>query len=559
MPRDRAFPPLFAIARTRASVNEEVATELAFHLEMTMKDLIARGMGEAEARAEAQRRFGNRGEVDATCRRLARERDQRRTRAEYLDELRQDTTFALRQLGRSKLFTAIAICTLALGIGAAACIFSVLDAVVLRPLPFAHPERIVTMVPTKKGIETASSGAEFAAIRRQSRIFDAVAATISGFGFTYDSAGEPVVIGGAKVSADFMRVYGASPVLGRGFVSSDDVPGAPHVVVLSHRMWMRDFHSDSTILGRQIMLNGEKYAVIGVMPTSFDLLRDGDDLLTPLQLTQEELAQYGNDYLGLVGRLAPGVTVAQATAATRAAEHSLELANPAAGSGHAVNVRALRDQLVDNYRRRLFVLLGAVGFVLLIACVNVANLLLARGSVRGKELAIRAALGAGRGRLVRQLLAESSVLALAGAALGIAVAFALVKGFVAIAPVAVPRLDQAGINGVVLGFMVAAALATSVLIGVLPALRGAKSALRPNLGEGGRWSSGSGVDRVRNMLVGAEVALAMTLLSGSGLLIRSVWNAQHVDPGFSTHNVFAARLLLPGLQYPDSTRVLEAY
>jgi putative ABC transport system permease protein len=559
MRRSPARRPEFSLSRIRTSPDEEVAAEFAFHLEMTMKDLIRRGMNEADARAEAQRRFGNSAGVDAACRRLARERDQRRSRSEYWHELRQDVSFALRQLGRARLFTCIAICTLALGIGATACVFSVLNAVVLQPLPFPHPERIVAIAPTKQGTEIgAGSGAQLSAMIGLSQIFDAVAATIDGFGFTIVHDNEPVVIGGGKVTSGFLHVYGVSPILGRGFLPSDDQPGAPHVVVLSHRMWRRDFAGDSAVLGRSIRLNGEVYAVIGVMPSSFDILRNGDDLWVPLQLTTAQLGEYGSGYLALIARLRSGVSVNQATAAAHVAEHRLELANPVVGGGHSVNLHEFREQLVDNYRGRLFVLLGAVGFVLLIACVNVANLLLARGTVRARELAIRAALGAGRGRLVRQLLVESVVLTLAGAALGIGVAFALLKGFVAIAPDGLPRLDQAGINGMVLAFVLSIAVATSVLVGLLPAVRGAGSALQANLREGGRWSSGGG-DRLRTSLVAAEVALAMTLLTGSGLLIRSAWSAQHVDPGFTAHNVFAARLLLPGTRYPDSAEVLNAY
>ncbi len=560
MPRDHARRTEFRLPRSRTSVDEEVAAELAFHLEMTMKDLVRRGMSDSDARAEAQRRFGNRADIDAACRRLARERDQRRSRAEYWNELRQDASFALRQLGRAPLFTCIAICTLALGIGATACIFSVLDAVVLRPLPFPHPERIVAITPTKQGAEVgAASGAQFSAMRGLSQIFDAAAATIDGFGFTYLHGNEPLVIGGGKVTGDFLHVYGASPILGRGFLPSDDQPGAPHVVLLSHRMWLRDLAGDSTVLGRTIQLNGEAYSAIGVMPASFDMLRNGNDLWVPMQLTSAERTEYGSGFLALIGRLKPGVTIGQAAAAARAAEHTLERANPVVGGGHGMNVQEFRDQLVVNYRGRLFVLLGAVAFVLLIACVNVANLLLARGTVRAKELAIRAALGAGRARLVRQLLVESVMLTFAGAVCGVGVAFALLKGFVAIAPQEVPRLDQAGMNGAVLAFVMAVAVVTSVLIGLLPAVRGADSALQASLREGGRWSSGGGRDRLRATLVAAEVALAMTLLTGSGLLIRSAWSAQHVDPGFSAHNVFAARLLLPGTRYPDSAQVLNAY
>ncbi|MFI5230807.1 MAG: ABC transporter permease, partial [Gemmatimonadales bacterium] len=527
---------------------------------MTMKDLMNDGMSERDARAEALRRFGDRASVDASCRQLAHERDRHRSRVEYLAELRQDVVFAVRQLARARTFALIAICTLALGIGATACVFSLLDAVVLRPLPFTNPDRVVTLMPTKRGVDVGvAAGAELAAMRRLPDIFAAVAATVSDAGFTFTRGAEPVVISGGKVTSDFLRVFGVSPMLGRGFLPADDQPGASHVVILSHRMWVRDFAADAGVIGRSIELDGERYDVIGVLPQSIELVRDRDDLFVPFQLTAKYLDTFGDRSMNLVARLAPGVSLARANAAATTAEERLAQRFPDAGAGIGMQVREYRDDLVGSYRGRLLVLFGAVGFVLLIACVNVANLLLSRGTARAKELAIRAALGAGRGRLVRQLLVESLVLGVVGAALGVGLAYGLVRGFVAISPSDVPRLDQARIDAWVLAFTLVVAMACSLLVGLIPALRSASAALTSMLREGGRWSSGGGRDRLRAVLVACEVALAMTLLTGAGLLIRTAIRVQRVDPGFTARRVFAGRVMLPAARYPDSTRIVDAF
>jgi putative ABC transport system permease protein len=555
-PRDRQLAP----PRNRFAVDREVAAELDFHLQMTMSDLMNQGMSERDARAEAASRFGDRASVDAACRQLAHERDRHRSRVEYLSELRQDAVFALRQLARSRTFAIVAICTLALGIGATACVFSLLDAVVLRPLPFNAPDRVVTLLPTKRGVEVGvAAGAELTAMRKLPDIFDAVAATVSDAGFTFSRGGEPVVVSGGKVTSDFLRVFGLSPILGRGFLPADDQPGAPHVVLLSHRMWVRDFAGDANVLGRSITLDGERYDVIGVLPQSMELIRDRDALFVPMQLTSKQLDTYGDRSMNLVARLAPGATLARANAAATTAEERLAQRFPTAGAGIGMEVHEYQDDLVGSYRDRLLVLLGAVGFVLLIACVNVANLLLSRGTARAKELAIRAALGAGRGRLVRQLLVESLVLGVAGAALGVAVAYGLLRGFVLISPSDVPRIDQARIDGWVLAFTLVVAVASGLLIGLIPAVRSATAALNAMLREGGRWSSGGGRDRLRAVLVACEVALAMTLLTGAGLLIRTAISVQRVDPGFTARRIFAGRLMLPAAQYPDSASDVDAF
>jgi predicted permease len=551
----------------RTSVEDEVDAELEFHLEMTIHELTERGMTRDHARAEARRRFGDLETVNAQCRRFGHQRNRNRARTEYLGELRQDVVFALRQLASAPSFTSVAICTLALGIGATTAVFSALDAVVLRPLPFAAPDRVVRIQPTKRGAPIgAASGAEFAAMRDLHAVFARVGAVVPGAGFTLTGAETPEVIGGAYATADYLRLFGVPPQLGRDFLVADDEPGAPHVVILSHRLWSRKFAADPAILGHRLQLNGEPYQVIGVMPASFDVTSTGDELWAPLRLSSRELTDADGHFLQLVARLRPEVSLQRASAAINAAERVLtttarlsEWIAPDVPSDIGATVRRYADHLVGDNASRLLLLLGAVGFVLLIACTNVANLLLARATVRARELAIRAALGAGRARLLRQLLAESVVLALLGALLGVALAYALVRGVVAIAPKDVPRLDQARVDGRVLAFTLGVTAITSILVGLLPAYRAAGAAAVASATRAGRSGGGPPRDRLRLSAVTAEVALAMTLLTGAGLLIRTAWQVQHVDPGFSPSHVLAARLLLPAARYADPASIVRTY
>jgi predicted permease len=543
----------------RPRVEDEVDDEFAFHVDMVMQLLVAQGMSAADARAEAARRFGDIAVVAAECRRFGRQRDRNRSRAEYMSELKQDIAFALRQLRRTPGFAITAIITLALGIGATAAVFSALYAVVLSPLPFANPDRIVQFEVIRRGSpEDIFTGAEISALRARTDAFSYVAAVRHGAGLTITGRDAPEVIGGVLASADYFRVLGASPEIGRSFVDSDDHPGAPRVIVLSHRFWKSRFAGDPSILGQTLRVEDEQYTIIGVMPADFDIGTE-NKFWSPLRLSAEQLASHSGRSLSVIARVAPGVTMAQASDAARAAVRLTAERNPSASQEISASVRRYADTIVGDYRQRLLVLLGAVGLVLLIACVNVANLLLARGTVRSRELAIRAALGAGRGRLVRQLLAESLVLALAGAVVGVGIAFALVKVLVALAPSGVPRLDHAGVNGVVLAFTFGIAILSSIAIGLVPSLRNAGPALQTSLREGGRGAGGARRDPLRAFLVATEVALAMTLLTGSGLLIRTAIHLQRVDPGFKPANLMTARLLLPAARYREPALIAQAY
>jgi len=542
----------------RTSVQDEVEGELAFHLEMATRELMEQGMSRANARVEAERRFGDSSSINAQCRRYGEERDRRANRAEYRHELQQDVAFALRQLARARSFTAVAGVTLALGIGATAAVFSALDAVALRPLPYPDADRIVNVQPTRKGQPTDPSPPEFFAFRGVPA-FEHMAAAVLQAGTTMRIGDVPEMITGAHVSADYFAVFGVHPLIGRTFTTEEDVPGS-NVAVISYRLWMNHFNGDRGVLNRRVEIDGTPHIILGVMPPSFDLTRGSEDIWTPIAFLPDDATKYGEHYLRVIARLRGGVTLEQAAAATVPAERELSTHltyRTLSLTDYGVVVHRYRDGLVGDYQSLLLVLLGAVSFVLLIACGNVANLLLARGSARTKELAIRAALGAGRGRIVRQLLTESLVLAVAGAVGGLVVAYALQRVILAVSPEDVPRLDHARIDARVLAFTLGVSVLAALVFGLVPALRSARPHLQQTLREGGRGSLTR--DRLRPILVAAEVALAITLLVGSGLLIRSAWLMEHVDPGFDPRGVLTARLILPAARYQTAAQVTRAY
>jgi putative ABC transport system permease protein len=471
-----------------------------------------------------------------------------------MDSFQRDLLFAVRQLTRARSFTLAAVGTLGLGIGATVAVFSIVEAVVFRPFPFTNPDRVVDLHPVQHGAPIAvASNLEFATWRALPRVFDGVAAISGQSSFILVRADAPEVVNGVRATSDLTRVLGTTPELGRGFSPDDDRPGAPHVVILGHRLWVRDYNSDRAILGRHIGLDGDSYDVIGVMPASVDAVTGDNDLWTPLALSSTDLLDFRSRNLQVVARLAPGTSMSQATSAVDASERSLAAQFPMWGSGYTGQVRRFSDDVVDAFRPRLLILLGAVSFVFLIACVNVANLLLARGSTRARELGIRTALGAKRSTLVAQLLTETTVLALLSGAIGVGFAFVLVPGLIAASPPGVPRIDAARIDGPVLAVALLVATVGSLLVGVFPALRATAR-------EGAR---GMTYDRrrgrARYALVVAEVALAMALLTGAGLLIRTAWELSHVDPGFDSGHVLTAQVLLPPVRYGDLRTAVVAY
>lgn len=545
----------------RASSKDEVEADIGYHLDMLTREMMDRGLPEQQARAEAERRFGDVRAVAAESRKLADERDHNNRRAELRSELGQDIAFAIRQLRRAPLFSAMAVLTLALGFGATAAVFSALYAVVLKPLPFPDAERVVTVRSMRRGERAGTTAAEFFALQEKTKpAFDHLAAMVE-TGFTVKAGDTPELVEGRRVSADYFRVLGVAPAIGRSFTADEDVPGSDNVVVVSHRAWTTRHSADPNLIGQSILVDGAPRTVIGVMPASFDLTSDFEELWVPLALTRAQAQQSGARFLDIRARLREGVSMEQASAAaTQAIRVATEL-DPSRRADVAdlgAEVGLFIDDFVGDYKSLLLILLGAGAFVLLIACTNVANLLIARGSVRARELSIRAALGAGRRRLLRQLITESGVLALAGATLGLGLAFALLRAVLAVSPEGVPRLDQARIDIRVLGFTLLCAAVSTGIFGLVPALRLAGTDLESALRAGGRALHG-GRDRLRAALVGVEVALAMTLLVGAGLLIRSAWLMQKVEPGFDPRGVHTARVLLPQSRYAEASAVVAFY
>ena len=542
----------------RGSVEDEVDAELEFHLEMRARELEARGLSRAEAVEAAVRRFGDIDRVNATCRSIGQQRERGMRRTEYFTELTQDLTFAARQLLRNPGFTAVALLTLSLGIGATAAIFSAVQAVVLRPIPVPEPARILAVYTTfRQGQGNTSAGNYADGVENVSSFSATTAIRYSSFNVGDAAEAERVI--GARVTAGFFEVFGVAPVRGRVFTAEEDRPGGANVVVLSDRFWNRRFAADPAIVGKEVRLDGQLYEVVGVMPAAFDFTAQTEELWVPMAFTAERRAMHDEHQYGIYARLAPGATVQQALAELERNAASLRVRFPKEDSEIGFTGMTVMEELVGDYRRRLFVLLGAVGLVLLIACGNIANLLLARGASRAGELAVRAALGAGRGRIVRQLLTESLLLATLAAAAGLALAAWGINALVAAAPPGVPRLEQASIDPVVLAFTVAVTLASAIIFGLAPALRAAKTNVQGVLKEGGRSGDGAVRDRLRTAVIVGELALALVLLVGAGLLIRSGIALQRVNPGFDPSHVLTARLSLPSADYAEPARVAQTF
>jgi putative ABC transport system permease protein len=543
----------------RPPVEIEVDDELAFHVEMRARELTEGGMEPDAARRAAAARFHDLEATRRECRRIARGRDSNERRREWWGELSQDLAFAFRQMGRSPGFTAVTVLTLALGIGATTAIFSVLRAVVLLPLPFPEPERLHAVSTTWRGSPGGTSAGNYLYIRERQGSYAALAAVdYTPFNLSEGDAPERVL--GAAATHDYLPLLGLAPALGRIFGADEDAPGKDRVVVLSHRLFVRRFGADPGVLGRSLLLSGVSREVIGVMPASLDAVSAGEQLWVPIAFTPERRAMYDEHYLSLFGRLRPGVTLAQARADLERVVRDLVRDHPRDNPDRGATASPLLDDVVGDYRERLTVLLAAVGLVLLIACANVANLLLGRGASREHELAVRAALGAGRGRLARQLLTESVLLGALAVAVGLLVAQVGLGLLVATAPAGVPRLEEARIDGGVLAFAAVMGLVSSVLFGLAPALQASRVDLRPGLGEGGRTvAGGTSRDRLRRGLVAAEVGLALTLLVGAGLLVRTGVNLARADVGFDPEGLLTARVGLPREGYAGHERTARAF
>ena len=529
--------------------------EIAFHLEARARDFESEGLPPAEARERAEARFGDVHGVRRACRRLgeARERDMRLR--ETLSELAHDVRHAGRQMRRAPGFAVVAAGTLALGIGAATALFAALHAVVLRPLPFANPERLVILRTAVGTANSAFSVGNFVDVDGRVASYEALAAK-QNTSITLQDGDVPERLTAARVTHDYFKVLGTPPMFGRVFTESEDEPGQPPVVVLSQRLWQRRFAGDPSLVGRTLRLDGLPHQVIGIMPSRFDLDSSGEELWLPIAFTPTQRAQHDEHYLLVFGRLKEGASVESARAELPTVAATLEREHPRQNTGRSIRLEPLAEVLVSGYATQLAILLGAVGLVLLVACANVAGLLLARGAARGRELAVRAALGAGRGRIARQLLAETLVLAGAGAALGLVVAAGLLRLLVAFAPAGVPRLEEARLDLVVCGFAVASALVAGLLAGSAPALGASRLDLRSGLG--GR-SVPVASDRGRRGLVAAQVALSLVLVTGAALLARTNVALNREPLGFDPAGLLTARVALPTARYPDPETTTRAF
>ena len=540
--------------------SRDVDEELTFHIEMRTRELIARGETPERARELALMRFGSLDVPRAECVAINERQGRRHALGEYLGELRQDVGFALRTLRRTPVFTAVAVLTLALGIGANTSIFSVVYAVLLQSLPYRDADRlyeISTVYPD--GTSYPLSPPDFMSIRAQSRVLEDAIAVSQGTVTMPAAAGGMVEVTGALASAGFGDFVGLRTSAGRLFAREEHTPGREGVVVLSHAFWQREF-GGAHVIGRTLELNGNPYEVIGVLAPGQGIASD-IDVYGPLSYdeTFDAGTQAGRrgEYLTVIGRVRPGLSPERIDADLKAIGRDLGARYAPTNDGLTFGAAPLRDRITGGVRTPLLVLLGAVGFVLLIACANVANLLLARASARQGELAVRSALGAGRARLVRQLLTEASVLALVGGACGLGLAWFGTRALVTAQAGNIPRLEQAGMNFTVLLVTLGISLLTGLLFGSVPALQGTRANLTGALREEARGVLGGARQRLRSVLIVAEIAVAVLLLVGAGLLLRSFTELTRVDPGFRSEQAVAFRIQMTPTRYPEGPQVRD--
>src|SRR5271157_556165 len=540
----------------RDRLESDLDDELRFHVEMRARDNVTSGMSDGEARYAAHRAFGNLT--------LVREETRDMWGFTWLERLGQDVRYGLRVLAKNRGFTAVAVVALALGIGANTAIFSVVNTVLLRRLPYRDPDRLVWVtqfIPAQGN--TLVFDSDYLAWLRQNQVFDGMAAYRSP-DFTLTGAGDPERLEAARVTAGFFSVLGVEPMLGRGFLPAEDRPGGPQVCVLSHELWQRRFGADPTIVGWSITLDGKPYIVLGVMPARFEFVSNFKPALyVPFDLRETVGVAPGELHMfpWVIARLKPGITIERAQSDLAVIGRGLQAGYKGGYAkmmaGARPQVMSLHQRKVGNVRPALLILLGAVGFVLLIVCANVANLQLARAVARQREMAIRTALGAGRWRLARQLFTECLLLAVFGGAAGVALAAWAVSALRTLGPSDIPHLADVGLAYRVLLFTALVSIATGMIFGLVPVFTAAKTDPNESLKEGGsRLASGRGGQLLRGGLTIAELALALVLLTGSGLLIRSFVRLTTIDPGFDAHHVLTARIGLPEDQYlkPEQQR-----
>jgi len=462
-----------------------------------------------------------------------------------MDSIIKDIRFGLRSLLKRPAFTAVAVITIGLGIGANSAIFSVVNAVLLRPLPYDDPSRLISF-------RSNQSAPDLADVESQTKTFSRLGGMVLQ-PLDYTAGTEPIQLQIGQVTGGFFETLGVKPERGRFINSDDDRNGAPFVVVLSHAVWVKQFSSDEQILGKAIPLSGNMYTVIGVMPPAFVTPRVNTEAWTPVHISNPVAANHrGVHFLRTYGRLAPGVTIEQARAEMHLIDQNLAAAYPDENKNRNTVLFALHERIVGDTRQSLFILFAAVSFVLLIACANFANLLLARASERQREFVIRGALGAGRWRLIRQLLTESVLLSLAGGAVAVVLAIWGTRLLLAFKPENLPRLSEIGVDARVLGFTLGISILTGLIFGLVPALAAARGSVGESLKEGGRSATaGSARQRLRSTFVVVELAVALVLLVGAGLLIKTFWKLRSVEPGFNPDRLITMRVELPEARYED--------
>ena len=524
----------------RKSAEMELDDELRFHLERQVEKYVQSGMSREEARRRARVEFGG---VE-----LAKEECRDARGVNFVESVGQDLRYGVRTLGKNPGFTAVAILTLALGIGANTAVFTVVNGVLLRPMPFPEPERLVLVSLTPRGgpfeWQPGVSDRDYLPFRGQDQTFERIASFTSRATANLTGAGDPAQIPVAYVTSDFFPTLRANPEIGRGFLAEEEEPGRDNVAVLSNELWKERFGADLGILGKTVRLDGISRTVVGVMPPGFAF--PDAKVWMPLKVRIDEHNFFTRP---VVGRLKPGVTPRQAQAELEAFADRRPLGPGETKQERLPQIIPLKDLLVANIRPSLLVFAGAVAFVLLIACANVANLFLARAAGRGQEMALRSTLGAGRWRLVRQLLTESTLLSLAGGACGILIAFWSVPALLALAPAGkVPRMEMVRMDGWVLAYTFGISVITGIVFGLAPAFHATRRDARETLSQAGRSVTG-GHERLRGALTVSEIALALVLLTGAGLMLKSFLRLRGVNPGFSPHSVMTITVDLPDSVY----------
>ena len=546
-----------------ADPKRDVDEELAFHMAMRVDEYERAGLSHDDAKEATMKRFGDVHEIRDEVATLAQKRYTRHRRALRLDALILDVKYALRSLLTNPAYTITVVLTLALGIGANAAVFSVAFGVVMRALPYRDADEIVRVWEknARRNLEFFSvSPATYADWKKESRAFTAMAAFERQRDATLTTKDEPLSVSITAVTPDIFPLLGTSPALGRALVADDAQASSPAVAVMSHDLWATSFGSDPAVVGRDVIVDGKRYSVVGVMPRRFSVPGTNAELWMPLSFTGVP-DSHGFRYLRVLGRLAPGVTATDANAQLDVISARIAATFPADAAGWSANILRVPEMIVGTqFRRAMLTLIGVVALVLLIACSNAANLQLARSTVRERELAIRAALGASRGRIVRQLLTESVLLSAMAGAVGLAMAYGGVELLRAMGETTVPRLEDVRLDAPVIVFTILVALATGVLFGLIPAWRSARSDVSETLKSGGRSLGQTPLTAMlRGGLVVAEMSLSLVLLIGAGLLLRSFARLQAVDIGFNDQRLVIAPTALPQASYSSAEQIAAFY